>query len=261
MKHIILISAAGEGSRFRSQGLLTPKPLIRVAGKSLLEHTLESFDMSQVDYLIIAVQSKHNVDTILDSCLKKKFIGTGVEIVWVKINELLPGQLATSVYACNEFIIRYQHLSKSQLFIHNCDTGFHWSDELGILSGWACMPVFEAEGDHWSFGLPDDTNSKIAMRIEEKKRISNLASIGLYGFKSISSFYSQADSFLKRDSQINNEYYIAPMLQKAIENNKVVTLPRVNGIKLYGTPDELCTTFGISLEELKLENKSSSPTY
>ncbi|KZR73262.1 hypothetical protein [Prochlorococcus marinus] len=258
MNKVILISAAGEGTRFKAKGVLTPKPLIRVQGKSLLEYTLESFKLSKGDCVVIAFQVKHKVDQQLNSSLEHKLNNRGVGLKWIKIDKLLPGQLSTSAYACNELTSNLKQLKNHQLWIHNCDTGFQWSHNLSLIHEWASMPVFEAEGGHWSFGMPDAIDGKRAIQIAEKKRISNLASIGLYGFRSITSFCSEAELFLKNEPRINNEYYIAPMLQKAIESNKMVTLPRVCGVKLYGTPDELCATFGINLEKLRLENNSSS---
>ena len=38
----IIIPMAGLGSRFSKNGIKTPKPLIRVDGKTLIEHSVES---------------------------------------------------------------------------------------------------------------------------------------------------------------------------------------------------------------------------
>ena len=118
----------------------------------------------------------------------------------------------------------------------------------------ASMPVFNAEGDHWSFGQPDPTNPIMAIAIAEKKRISNLASIGLYGFKSMKQFHKLAERHLNVGEAVNGEHYIAPMLQNLISEGKQVSLPRIKGVSLYGTPMELCKTFGISWNNLLVEN-------
>jgi len=112
------------------------------------------------------------------------------------------------------------------------------------------MAVFQAEGDHWSFGLPDPTNPERALAIAEKERISDLASIGLYGFRSASTFLDAALMQLKQGTTVRGEHYIAPMLQAAISAGESVALPRVEGVRLYGTPEELLRTFGISLDTL-----------
>ena len=104
---------------------------------------------------------------------------------------------------------------------------------------------------------PDDPTCAIA--IAEKRRISNLASIGLYGFTSIETFLKHAHPQLRQKNTIRGEHYIAPMLNKAISTGERVCLPRVDGIKLYGTPAELCLEFNISLDQLRDLNKTSAP--
>ena len=142
------------------------------------------------------------------------------------------------------------------LLIHNCDTGFSWNDDCLPYDNDASMAVFEAEGDHWSFGLPDRDQPTQAIQIAEKKRISSLASIGLYGFSNVLEFQKAASWQLQNTSPYKNEYYIAPLLQTLIEKQKRVSLPRVKGVSLYGTPQELCKTFNLSQNELILNNQS-----
>ena len=84
------------------------------------------------------------------------------------------------------------------------------------------MPVFEAEGDHWSLGVTDPADPSRAIAIAEKQPISNLASIGHCGFRRIEQFRQPA----------------ALQLQQA---NPVA--------------GELCATFGISLNALLTENR------
>ena len=244
MTKTILIPAAGAGSRFHKAGIKTPKPLIQYRGKTLLELTLESFPFHEGDSLIIAVQQNHQIKNFFSGEHNLRF--NGVNIHWVELDRLLPGQLVTSIHALEKCDIN----PKTELWIHNCDTGFKWNSSLNSINTFASMPVFEAEGNHWSFGRPNPNNNLIAIEIAEKQRISNLASIGLYGFKSCEDFLLYAYSQLKRGNPINNEYYIAPMLQRAIESNQTVSLPKIEGVKLYGTPEELCTTFGTTMSHL-----------
>ena len=44
---------------------------------------------------------------------------------------------------------------------------------------------------------------------------------------------------------------MAPLLQHAIRQWEEIQLPRVDGVRTYGTPKELCTSFDIKFEELQ----------
>ena len=245
----LLITAAGEGSRFAKKGIKVPKPLIRVKGRTLLEHTLDSFKLNPGDHLIIAVQRVHGIPKQLDHQLKLAF--PFVTPRWIELDSLLPGQLSTAVTALDQSLAN----SHQRLLIHNCDTGFIWQkDLLPSKEAYGSMAVFTAEGDHWSFGQPDPVDPNRAIAIAEKKRISNLASIGLYGFQSVNLFLKDARKQLQHGELVKGEHYIAPLLQQAIKEGNVIQIPRVEGVRTYGTPEELCTSFNITFDKLLMEN-------
>ena len=252
MSRIILIPAAGAGSRFQKAGLSIPKPLIRINGQSLLEHTLDSFELMPLDHLMLAVQGRHEVRLSLEAKLRQ--LWPDITLHWLELDELLPGQLVTSSVAINALLKDYPEAEDLPLLIHNCDTGFRWDSALGHINSFASMPVFPAEGEHWSFGQPDPANPAQAIAIAEKQRISELASIGLYGFITANAFLEAANNQLATGHTVNGEHYIAPMLQAALREGKQVSLPRVSGVRLYGTPQELMETFGCSWQEVLDQN-------
>ena len=246
---LLLITAAGKGSRFQIENIQTPKPLIKVKDKTLLEHTLDSFKFKPGDQLLIAVQRTHEIPHKLDDHLKRTL--PKVNLQWIELETILPGQLYTAVSALE----KNQTDLNLPLLIHNCDTGFQWQDDLlPENEAYGSMAVFPARGEHWSFGKPDPLNPNRAIAIAEKKRISNLASIGLYGFRSVEIFLNDAHKQLNNGDKVNGEHYVAPLLQQAINQGKIIELPRVNGVRTYGTPKELCTSFGIKFEELQANN-------
>ena len=250
----LLITAAGAGSRFTKEGLLTPKPLIKVQGRTLLEHTLESFNLEANDTVLITTQRVHCLPAQLGDKLQQMFPKTRVQ--WLELDQLLPGQLATAQASTDHWLQNKDAKINpiNPLLIHNCDTGFQWHPHCLPINTDASMPVFKAQGDHWSFGQPDPSNPIKAIAIAEKKRISDLASIGLYGFKSMELFHQLAKKQLKSSETVRGEHYIAPMLEKLIKQGKHVSLPRINGVRLYGTPAELLNTFDISMQDLLADN-------
>ena len=251
----LLITAAGAGRRFRDQGIKAPKPLIQVGGRTLLEHTLDSFELLDGDALLITSQRRHNLPSQLDHHLHCRW--PGVELHWLELDSLPPGQLATAQMSVEHWLNQesFQHHRGDPLLIHNCDTGFCWNNAClpGELD--ASMAVFEAKGNHWSFAQPDPDRPDRAIAIAEKKRISSQASIGLYSFSSIEHFCSTAKWQLKHAAPVKGEHYIAPLLQTLIDQGYSVGIPKVDGIRLYGTPTELCNTFELSLDQLVADNQ------
>ena len=251
-----MITAAGEGRRFRQVGIERPKPLISVHGEPLLLHTLRCFSLCAGDICLISGQARHGLREALEPVLRQQW--PQVEFHWIALDCLLPGQLATASTSLEQWIASTTADSavlQQPLLIHNCDTGFRWHPSCLPEGVDACMPVFEAEGDHWSFGVPNPTDPSRAIAIAEKERISNLASIGLYGFRSLELFRQQATRQLQQAMPVVGEHYVAPLLHTMLREGCSVSLPRVEGVELYGTPAELCSTFGISLNALQAENR------
>ena len=255
---LLLITAAGEGFRFRQAGFTVPKPLIRVHGRTLLEHTLAAMALTRADHLLIAVQRRNGIPAQLAGRLQAML--QGVALRWLELDQLLPGQLATAVAALEMAAAADSHgldpwPEETPLLIHNCDTGFAWNDALLPGEGaYGSMAVFEAEGEHWSFGRPAPDDPNRAVEIAEKRRISPWASIGLYGFRSLGDFLADARAHLGTSPALHGEYYVAPLLQAALLRGETVQLPKVSAVRTYGTPEELCACFGLSLAEVLAEN-------
>ena len=106
--------------------------------------------------------------------------------------------------------------------------------------------------NHWSFAKSSKNDSSIAIEVKEKQRISENCSVGTYFFKSAESFLTLVEEYLNIQITLD-EYFIAPFYQYAIEKFKVGIL-NVKNVKVFGTPEELISNFGVSFEELLGEN-------
>lgn len=243
---LVLITAAGSGLRFVREGITTPKPLIRPRELSLLEFTLLSFELLPGDQLLIAVQRSHHVREQLEDSISALFPDRPVH--WIELDRPYPGQLATALTALEQF----DPQGDTSLLIHNCDTSFSWKADLRPPSeSYGSMAVFTAEGEHWSFGKPHPEHPDRAVAIAEKQRISNLASIGLYGFRSMQRFLVDARQQLDHGHPLNGEHFVAPLLQSALAQGETILLPRAEGVQVYGTPTELAHCFEICIDQLK----------
>ncbi|WP_449446505.1 2-C-methyl-D-erythritol 4-phosphate cytidylyltransferase [Thermomonas brevis] len=66
-RNIAIVLASGTGSRFRSD---TPKQLLKLAGKSVLEHTLACFETHPRIDEIVVVASREHKTTIEEACVR-----------------------------------------------------------------------------------------------------------------------------------------------------------------------------------------------
>ena len=91
------------------------------------------------------------------------------------------------------------------------------------------------------------------IRVTEKIRISSNCSVGTYIFKDSNLLYKMSKEYIKKE-RLENEYYIAPFYQYAIENNLKVKICMAKEVKVYGTPEELFRAFKINKNQLLIEN-------
>lgn len=247
-----LITAAGKGSRFLKCGIKPPKPLIKVFGIELLIWSLNSFNFKRGDSLYIVSLKRHKVKKRLEN--KIYFMFPYININWLEIEDILEGQLMTSIKAIKHFCI------KGPVIIHNCDTFYNFDfDEvktyLNKKDVFGVIPCFRADGQHWSFIKTSNNQSNLIIEVKEKVKISDNCSVGTYIFSSAENFLVLSNEYLNLiDIRKEKELYIAPLYQYALEKNNKVIMLNARNVKVYGTLDELLTSFSLSKHELIGEN-------
>ncbi|MDD4151212.1 MAG: sugar phosphate nucleotidyltransferase [Candidatus Gracilibacteria bacterium] len=167
MKAIIL--AAGEGSRLRPLTQTTPKPCLKIFGKSILEHNIDSL-AKFVDEFIIVVKYK-----------KEKVIETlGNNYNGVKISYFEQGDIIGTAGA----IKGLETQVSGDFLLLNGDSIFDYSDleKIANFSSYGCL-VQEVE-DPSKYGIFKQDNSGLALEIIEKPEnfVGNLANLGVYKF-------------------------------------------------------------------------------
>jgi len=250
-----LLTAAGNGSRFLKNGIKPPKPLILVQGEELILKSLRSFPLKAGDHVFFTTQKSHNICSILSGKLTSLY--PSISFHWLELDTVPNGQLLSATEAVKHFDI------KDDFLIHNCDTRFDFNFDYfkSLLSHfpncYSIVPVFYAPGDHWSFVKTSSEDGRIAVELTEKKRISSNCSIGAYYFSASSKFLCDVADYLSYlESQPDSgELYIAPFIDFMIQEKsmEVLVMPALNH-QIYGTPQELCASFGISNYELLSQN-------
>lgn len=225
----VIIPMVGEGSRFQKIGFEIPKHMIEVKSKSLFEWAMESLEnFYDQPFYFITRTSHQSIDFIHDRCER-----LGIHHRTIRELPFLTSGQAQSALFVKDLISNLDN----PILIYNIDT-YVEPDELSPQSihgdGW--IPCFQAEGTQWSFVKLGTENKVVA--IEEKKRISEFATIGLYYFRSFHLFKACYESY----DYHGKEHYIAPLYQMLINNPSAEIYTKVIDqcfVHVLGTPEDV----------------------
>ena len=245
-----LITAAGKGSRLIKRGIKPPKPLVIVNGIELLIWSLSSFNFSSNDRLYIVTQKKDRVKECLLNKIKNFF--PHISIDWLELEEVKNGQLLTAIKAIDYFSL------KGNILIHNCDTSYKISQNFEEINKdyFGAIPYFFSQGENWSFLKTNE--EELISEVQEKKRISSKCSVGTYFFREADELIKLTRKYLLSiNKNLKSELYISPVYDYAIKQGKKILAIEASHVKIFGTLEEICHSFDLSINEIKGENASS----
>lgn len=226
----ILIPMAGEGSRFKQAGYSFIKPLIDVKGKPMIQTVIENLGFN-ANYIYI-VRKEHYEQYNLQSFLN--LITPGCKIICV--DNLTEGAACTTLLA-KEYIN-----NNNQLLIANCDQFIEW-DNIHFYYQTVERKVdgmiltFESTHPKWSFVKLNEQG--YITEVAEKKPISNIATVGIYFWNKGSDYVKYAEQMIEKNIRVNNEFYVAPVYNEAIQDGKKFLPYNINKMWGIGTPEDL----------------------
>jgi NDP-sugar pyrophosphorylase family protein len=233
---VIVIPLAGSSTRFRSAGIHSPKWSLEVDGMTVLNKSINSIvnSLNEFETLLLIIDSSH--EYIL-SPLIEEYRDLNLNVY--KLDSPTLGQADT----VRQGLHNHQDTPSERLIIWCGDSAFN-GDSLNFreeLGNW--VGVSKLKGDHWSFV---ELKNNLVCRVAEKKRISELASIGLYGFNSVFEFLQLDFSGVLEE---NTEIYVAPLYNQLILVGAEVRILEIEKSDYYpfGTPEEFletCHRFG-----------------
>jgi dTDP-glucose pyrophosphorylase len=227
----ILIPMAGEGSRFRSAGYTFPKPLIEVNGKPMIQCVVENLDFdAQYIFLVRSEHlEKYNIKSVL------KFVTNG-RCKIVTVDSLTEGAACTALLA-SQFID-----NNEELLIANSDQIIEYSREnFNVIRRFtkfdSSVFTFRAVHPKWSFVK---VNSRgVATEVAEKNPISDIATCGIYYYRTGRDFVRYANKMIESNKRVNNEFYICPVYNELIGDGKTLIPFFVDKMYGLGTPEDL----------------------
>jgi NDP-sugar pyrophosphorylase family protein len=228
----VVVPMAGRGSRFANSSFSRPKPFIDVLGKPMFTWAIESLNgMDYSEIIFIALQEHETEFGLLE--MIKKYVKEQFQLVL--IDEVTEGQLCT-VLAAKSIINTDESLLviSSDTLIEGglmSDLPSALEDVDGIIS------VLNLPGEQWSFAKVDSYGKVI--EVAEKTRISDLASTGMYYFKSGAKLVEEADRLISNNERTRGEFYIMPIYQKLIDSGFNIRIAKAKNMWDMGTPEAL----------------------
>ena len=226
----VLIPMAGAGSRFEKAGYTFPKPLIEVKGKPMIQVVVENLNM-KANYIYV-VQKSHREKYNLDALLS--LITPGCKIVET--------EGMTEGAACTALLAKEHINSDAPLFFANSDQFVEWDSnefmyKMNETDADGGIVSFKATHPKWSFAKIDEQG--LVTEVAEKKPISDIATVGYYYWKNGSDFVKYAEQMINKNVRVNNEFYVCPVFNEAIGDNKQIRTFNVDGMHGLGTPEDL----------------------
>ena len=226
----VLIPMAGAGSRFEQAGYTFPKPLIEVRKKPMIQVVVENLNI-KANYIYV-VQKSHREKYNLDALLS--LITPGCKVVET--------EGMTEGAACTALLAKEHINTDAPLFFANSDQFVEWDSneflyKMNETNADGGIVTFEATHPKWSFAKINKQG--LVTEVAEKKPISNIATVGFYYWKQGSDFVKYAEQMINKNIRVNNEFYVCPVFNQAIEDNKEIRTFNINGMWGLGTPEDL----------------------
>jgi HAD superfamily hydrolase (TIGR01509 family) len=226
----ILIPMAGAGSRFAQAGYTFPKPLIEVNGKPMIQVVVENLNIDA--HYIFLVQKDHYEKYNLKQLLN--LIAPDCDII------IVDGM--TEGAACTTLLAQSLIDNDKPLLMANSDQYVEWDSneamyEFGASNIDGGILSFKATHPKWSFAKVGEDG--FVSEVAEKNPISDNATVGIYYWKHGSDYVKYANQMIDKDIRTNNEFYVCPVFNEAIEDGKKVRLKTIDKMWGIGTPEDL----------------------
>jgi HAD superfamily hydrolase (TIGR01509 family) len=226
----VLIPMAGAGSRFQQAGYTFPKPLIEVNGKPMIQVVVDNLNVDA--NFIFVVQKEHREKYNLDTLLN--LITPNCKIV--EVDGLTEGAACTTLLA-KEYID-----NDAPLLMANSDQFLEWDSnefmykmiEQRVDGG---IVTFTSTHPKWSFAKVNEIGDVV--KVAEKNPISDIATVGVYYWAKGADYVKYTEQMIEKNVRVNNEFYVCPVFNEAIGDNKIIRTFNIDKMWGLGTPEDL----------------------
>lgn len=244
----IIIPLGGKGERFKKEGYIKPKPLIKVLDKEIIFYVLDNLNLESNDIIFIIYNKEleqYDFENIIKSRTKSRL---NSNIYFIKLDSDTKGASETInigiKYILNNYDININNINNKTILIDG-DT-FYTED---ILSKYRNIPqnaVFYTKNTDpnpvFSYiKLDDINNTNKIIDIKEKIKISDNANTGAYCFNSIINLLNYSEYILDNNIQFNNECYTSCIIHEMIKQKEPFIGIELNSndVHVLGTPSQV----------------------
>lgn len=144
--------------------------------------------------------------------------------------------------ACTTLLARDYIDDNRPLLIANSDQFVNWDardfyHRITNSDADGAILTFRSTHPKWSY-VKVDADGYVT-ELAEKQPISNLATVGIYYWRRGSDYVKYADQMIAANERVNNEFYVAPVYNRAIADGKKIITYDVKAMWGLGTPEDL----------------------
>ncbi len=222
-----IIPVAGSGSRLRPVTLETPKAMVPVAGKPVLEYLLDQVTGMGIRDVVLVISPSG--DAI------RRFVGRRDDLEARYVVQHEPLGIGHAVRLCGDLVDDEPLLVLLGDVIYLSDFAFLTDESRGNAIG-----VKRVDGDLSRYGLVEIEDGRITRLVEKPDHpVSNLAIAGIYGFSNPRPLMEGLDTLVRSGRRTRNEYQLTDALQWMVEQGEHLFPFEVDDLYDCGTPDRL----------------------
>lgn len=235
----VILPVAGKGTRLRPHTHTKPKSLVRVAGKTVLQHVVEGLKRIQVDECILITDAngaiieeyvhQHFPDLNAVFIRQEEQLGPA-HAVWLAASRIQPGDEVLVVFNDTLFVT---DLTRIPRLVDGLD-GLIYSKEVE---------------NYQRFGVNVMRDGLIVDMVEKPDTpISKLAQVGLYYIKDGSGFMRYLEKAIQQGLKVKGEYFLPEVFKLMLQDGLKLGAPEIDEWLDCGKPETLLATNRFLLE-------------
>lgn len=235
----VILPVAGKGTRLRPHTFTKPKSLVRVAGKTVLQHVIDGLAKVDVEeYIIITDKNGHIIKQFVDEHYPN------IKVTYVTQTELLGPAHAVSlasprIMEGDDVLVVFNDtlfvtdLTRIHILCRDLD-GLIYSKEVE---------------DYKRFGVNVMKDGVIVDMVEKPDQpVSKLAQVGLYYMKNGRQFMDYINKAIQNDLRTKGEFYLPEVFKLMIKDGLKLGAPEIEEWLDCGKPETLLETNRYLLE-------------